>query len=141
MDRYDEQGSVEHPKSGNAKSNVIRIDILPVDAAKRERPQAAEQEIRLYEFLDEYEAVVRSTELSNGGALNSCRAVVPLLKALEAANELVSGMRMSKRPKESWKLSLLRAEVYKCIMNIRALGKRLEQYHSSLDTRPSRPDA
>jgi len=140
MDHYD--GSrLKEANSDGRNLKVVRIDAVPVDAGQRQHPSDDGREVRLYEFLDEYESFLRAAEDSNRGGLNSCRAVVPLLKALEAANELVSCMKVSKRPKESWKLSLLRAEVLKCVMNTKALSKRLEQFHLSLEPRSGSPSA
>ena len=131
MDHFD-GGSLDRGNPGSGKSKVVRIDIVPADSKRQANPTEDGREVRLYEFLEEYESFLHAPDLSSRGGLNSCRAVVPLLKALEAANELASCMKVSKRPKESWKLSLLRAEVLKCIMNAKVLSKRLEQYHHSL---------
>jgi hypothetical protein len=140
MDHFD-GGSLDDRNPAGGKSKVVRIDIVPADGKRREHSPDDGREVRLYEFLDEYESFLHGAELTGHGGLNSCRAVVPLLKALEAANEMASCMKISKRPKESWKLSLLRAEVLKCVMNAKALSKRLEQYHSLLGPGPAPPSA
>lgn len=140
MDQIDGRGLDERsPAGGNSK--VVRIDIVPADGKRREHSPDDGREVRLYEFLEEYESFLHGAELPSRGGVNSCRAVVPLLKALEAANEMVASMKVSKRPKESWKLSLLRAEVLKCVMNAKALSKRLEQYHHLLGSGPAPPSA
>lgn len=136
MDHFD-GGSLDRRNPDSGKSKVVRIDIVPADSKRQVHGAEDSRELRLYEFLDEYESFLHAPDPYSRGGVNSCGAVVPLLKALEAANELASCMKVSKRPKESWKLSLLRAEVLKCIMNAKALSKRLEQYHHLLEA--SRP--
>jgi len=141
MDHYNGSSGPGRLDGEGVNSKVVRIDIVPPESTKPNRVAEDTRELRLYEFLDEYESLLDGAEFSSRGGLNCCRAVVPLLKALETANELVVSMRVSRRPKESWKLSLLRAEVLKCAMNTKALAKRLEQYHMSLEPRGGPPSA
>lgn len=140
MDQIDGSSLGERNPAGE-KSKVVRIDIVPADSKRREHSPDDGREVRLYEFVEEYETFLHGAEFRSRSGVDSCRAVVPMLKALEAANELVACMKVSKRPKESWKLSLLRAEVLKCVMNAKSLSKRLEQYHNLLGTGTAPPSA
>jgi len=128
-----ERPSLKNGKQQQENTKIVRIEIVPAEEEDRQEflltSVGGRRRQKLLEGLRDWDADPGSPREAKFAPE---RAVEPLLKSLETAQQLVACMRSHKSSGDMSRRESLRSELVKCVLTVTELRNGLADYLSEL---------